>query len=192
MSIWSDRDIVRHMEAGDMGIDPWDFNSLQPASVDLRLGCEFWRYKSVPPYPYFDSISILHKHIDFLESFTVENGELLIHPGEFLLGATKEKISLADNVVGRIEGKSSLARLGLTVHQTGGFIDPGNKDLRITLEMVNHSPVAIKLYTGMYISQIAFENTVSPCERPYGPERGSRYYADGGPRPSRIGEKLGI
>lgn len=186
--IWSDFDIKKGLKEGSIKIDPWEEQALQPASVDLRLGEVFYRFRDHLPHPILDTKESVRDHMIRFE----EKYSLVVLPQQFLLGSTKEKISLDDKTVARIEGKSSLARMGITVHSTGGFIDPGNKDLCITLEIVNHSPLPIRLHTGMWIAQVAFESLVTPCERPYGPERGSRYYADSEPVPSRVNEDLGL
>ena len=202
--MWSDVDIERHREAGDIRIEPWDEKSLQPASVDLRLGNMFRRnklplcgeYNSDRLYTedrYFDAYAVLDPALnpnDFFTEIIFESESIIVQPQELILAITKEKVSLSDRVVGRLEGKSSLARLGIAVHSTGGFIDPGNQDLNITLEIVNHNRFAIKLHVGMWIAQIAFDDLVSPCRVPYGVGRGSRYFGDSEPVISKVAENL--
>lgn len=193
MSIWSDTDIIAGINKGDISISPFDSAALQPASVDLRLGSIFYRFVETSLVGSPLDIDPKRETSRIMDRVFVcpQHDEYLLLPSQgFILGATVEKVSLGNNVVGRIEGKSSLARLGLSVHSTGGFIDPGNRDLNITLEICNHSPLPIRLYPGMWIAQIAFQYTLSECTNPYGPHRGSRYYADSEPVPSRIAEKL--
>lgn len=183
--IWSDTDILDNLDTGSIRIEPFDLNALQPASVDLRLGNVFWKFKEREIG--FRAIDPRKDVKSLMTRWEAE--QVMLPPQGFILGSTVEKISLGNNVVGRIEGKSSLARIGLSVHSTGGFIDPGNQDLNITLEIANHSPLPIVLYANMWIAQIAFQNTLSVCDNPYGPHRGSRYYADSEPVPSKVSEK---
>jgi dCTP deaminase len=172
MSVLSDGTIMRLVREGRIRVDPWDDAMVQPASVDLRLG---------------DSFRVFHNHrasaIDLrdppqnlTEEVKVDPDEpFVIHPGEFVLGRTLEWVELPDDVVARIEGKSSLGRLGLIVHATAGFIDPGWKGT-LTLELNNLTRVPIKLYPGLLIAQLSFMGLDRPAERPYGsPELGSHY-----------------
>src|ERR1700727_1673197 len=169
-SVLSDATIARLVDEGRIRIDPWDQSRVQPASVDLRLG---------------DSFRVFHNHrasaIDLrrppenlTEEVIVPEGEsFVIHPGEFCLGRTLEWVELPDDIVARIEGKSSLGRLGLIVHATAGFCDPGWKGT-LTLELNNLTRVPIKLYPGLEIAQLSFMMLDRPAERPYGsPEGGS-------------------
>ena len=168
-SVLSDGTIRRLVEKGRIVIDPWDPELVQPASVDLRLG---------------NSFRVFHNHriaaIDLREpptNLTEEvTGEMfVIHPGEFVLGVTAEYVELPDDIVARIEGKSSLGRLGLIVHATAGFVDPGFKGT-LTLEITNLTRVPIKLYPGILIAQLSFMALDAPAERPYGSEAlGSHY-----------------
>ena len=171
-SVLSDGTIVRLVEAGRITIDPWDRERVQPASVDLRLG---------------DSFRVFHNHrttaIDLreppsnlTEEVVVEEGNpFVIHPGEFVLGRTLEYVELPDDVVARIEGKSSLGRLGLIVHATAGFVDPGFKGT-LTLEITNLTRVPIVLWPGKPIAQLSFMTLDRAAERPYGhPDLGSHY-----------------
>src|ERR687884_180464 len=171
-SVLSDGTILRLVGAGRIVIDPWDPAMVQPASVDLRLG---------------DSFRVFHNHrasaIDLrdppqnlTEEVKVAADEpFVIHPGEFVLGRTVEWVELPDDIVARIEGKSSLGRLGLIVHATAGFIDPGWKGT-LTLELNNLTRVPIKLYPGLLIAQLSFMALDRPAERPYGSqELGSHY-----------------
>jgi dCTP deaminase len=171
-SVLSDGTIRRLVEAGRIVMRPWDPELVQPASVDLRLG---------------DSFRVFHNHrvtaIDLREppqglteevTATREDG-FVIHPGEFCLGRTEEWVELPDDVVARIEGKSSLGRLGLIVHATAGFIDPGWKGT-LTLELNNLTRVPIKLYPGLLIAQLSFMALDRAAEHPYGSEAlGSHY-----------------
>lgn len=173
VSVLSDGTIRRMVDDGRIVIKPWDADLVQPASVDLRLG---------------DSFRVFHNHrvttIDLREGppeglteevhATREHG-FVIHPGEFCLGRTEEWVELPDDVVARIEGKSSLGRLGLIVHATAGFIDPGWKGT-LTLELNNLTRVPIRLYPGLLIAQLSFMALDAPAQRPYGSqELGSHY-----------------
>ncbi|MGI8579186.1 MAG: dCTP deaminase [Solirubrobacteraceae bacterium] len=171
-SVLSDGSIVRLVEEGRIRIDPWDPAMVQPASVDLRLG---------------DSFRVFHNHrtsaIDLrdppsnlTEEVTPPPDEpFVIHPGEFCLGRTLEWVELPDDIVARIEGKSSLGRLGLIVHATAGFCDPGWKGT-LTLELANLTRIPIKLYAGLPIAQLSFMTLDAPAKRPYGSaELGSHY-----------------
>jgi dCTP deaminase len=173
-SVLSDGTIRRLVEAGRILIDPWDPELVQPASVDLRLG---------------NSFRVFHNHrvtaIDLREPPTnlteqVEIGAdepFAIHPGEFVLGRTLEQVALPEDVVARIEGKSSLGRLGLIVHATAGFVDPGFRGT-LTLEITNLTRVPIKLYSGLLIAQLSFMTLDAPAERPYGSEALGSHYQD--------------
>lgn len=190
--MWSDYDIKRGLEYNDIKIEPFDPASIQPASVDLRLGTVFFWFKDEGRH---GSIIDPRKSVsNLMTKFDCKSNHeyIVLESGQFMLGSTKERITLANNVVSRIEGKSSLGRLGLTVHSTAGFIDPGNKDLSLTLELFNQSPLPIRLYPGMWICQLSFQWTDNPCDVPYGEKRNSRYYGDHEPVPSRINENLGL
>jgi dCTP deaminase len=164
VSVLSDGTIRRLVEAGRIGIEPWDERLVQPASVDLRLG---------------DSFRVFHNHrvtaIDLREPPTNLTEEVAIgpdepfaiHPGEFALGRTLEHVRIPDDIVARIEGKSSLGRLGLIVHATAGFVDPGFEGT-LTLEITNLTRVPIKLYPGLLIAQLSFMALDAPAEHPYG------------------------
>ena len=171
-SVLSDGTILQLVQDGRIRIDPWDPKLVQPASVDLRLG---------------DSFRVFHNHrasvIDLRrppENLTEEvvvgaEESFVIHPGEFCLGRTLEWVELPDDIVARIEGKSSLGRLGLIVHATAGFCDPGWHGT-LTLELNNLTRVPIKLYPGGLIAQLSFMTLDRAAERPYGsPELGSHY-----------------
>jgi dCTP deaminase len=184
-SVLSDGTIRRLVEDGRIKIDPWDETLVQPASVDLRLG---------------DSFRVFHNHrasvIDLrdppqhlTEEVRVTGDEpFVIHPGEFALGRTVEWVELPDDIVARIEGKSSLGRLGLIVHATAGFCDPGWKGT-LTLELANLTRVPIRLYHGLAIAQLSFMALDAPAERPYGHEElGSHYQGQVDATASRYGQ----
>src|ERR1700747_2871559 len=171
-SVLSDGTIRRMVEDGRIRIDPWDPALVQPASVDLRLGGSFRGF-----HTYRASLTDLRNPPENLtEEVTVGAEEsFVIHPGEFCLGRTLEWVELPDDIVARIEGKSSLGRLGLIVHATGGFCDPGWKGT-LTLELNNLTRVPIKLYPGLPIAQLSFMMLDRAAERPYGsPGLGSHY-----------------
>jgi dCTP deaminase len=187
----SDRDIARRLDEGDLDIDPITDRELQlqPASVDLRLGNTFVVYK----LPHVACIDTRDDPAEagYTETVTVEDGDgFILHPGEFVLGATHEWVNIPDDLVARVEGRSSIGRLAVVVHATAGFIDPGFQG-RITLELSNLGRVAVKLYPGMRISQLVFHEMTSAAERPYGPDRGSKYFGQEGPVASRIREDDG-
>lgn len=172
MAALSDGTIKRLVAEGRIKVDPWDPDRVQPSSVDVRLG---------------DSFRVFHNHrasaidlrdppANLTEEVTIGEGEpFVIHPGEFCLGRTLEWVELADDLVCRVEGKSSIGRLGLIVHATAGFVDPGWKGT-LTLEFANLTRVPIKLYAGLPIAQLSFMELDLPAERPYGSEGlGSHY-----------------
>ncbi len=185
-SVLSDGTILELVDAGRIRIDPWDPAHVQPASVDLRLG---------------DSFRVFHNHrttaIDLRRPptnlteevvATAEEG-FVIHPGEFCLGRTHEWVELPDDIVARIEGKSSLGRLGLIVHATAGFCDPGWKGT-LTLELNNLTRVPIKLYPGLLIAQLSFMTLDRAAERPYGSaDLGSHYQGQVAATESRYAER---
>ena len=172
-SVLSDGTIRRLVEEGRIAIDPWDPGMVQPASVDLRLGESFRVFHNfrVPAIDLADPPTNLTEHI------VVQEGDpFVIHPGEFCLGRTQEWVELPDDLVARIEGKSSLGRLGLIVHATAGFVDPGWKGT-LTLEITNLTRVPIILWPGKPIAQLSFMTLDRPAERPYGhPDLGSHYH----------------
>jgi len=172
VSALSDGTIRRLVDEGRIRIDPWDPQLVQPSSVDVRLGDSFrvfHNYKTT-------AIDLRDPPTNLTEEVVVEKDEpFVIHPGEFCLGRTLEWVELADDIVSRVEGKSSLGRLGLIVHATAGFVDPGWKGT-LTLEFANLTRVPIKLYAGMPIAQLSFMALDQPAERPYGSEGlGSHY-----------------
>ncbi|MCW4459084.1 dCTP deaminase [Microbacterium sp. MPKO10] len=178
----SDRDIKAELAASRIGLDPYDIDMVQPSSVDVRLD-RFYRLFDNHKYPYIDPSQDQPELTRLIE---VEPDEsFILHPGEFVLGSTYERVSLPDDVAARLEGKSSLGRLGLLTHSTAGFIDPGFSG-HVTLELSNVATLPIKLWPGMKIGQLCFFRLTSPTERPYGSaEYGSRYQGQRGPTASR-------
>ena len=171
-SVLSDGTIRRLVEEGRIRIDPWDAGMVQPASVDLRLGPSFRVFHNFR----VESIDLAEPPTNLTEHVQVGPDEsFVIHPGEFVLGRTEEWVELPDDLVARIEGKSSLGRLGLIVHATAGFVDPGFKGT-LTLEITNLTRVPIVLWPGKPIAQLSFMTLDRPAERPYGhPGLGSHY-----------------
>ncbi|GGM47571.1 dCTP deaminase [Longimycelium tulufanense] len=178
----SDRDLRKEVEAGRLVIDPFELEMLQPSSIDVRLD-RFFRVFDNTKYTHIDP----SLQQDELTSLVEKKGEepFVLHPGEFVLGSTYELVTLPDDLAGRLEGKSSLGRLGLLTHSTAGFIDPGFSG-HITLELSNVSNLPITLWPGMKIGQLCLFRLSSPAEHPYGSSRaGSRYQHQRGPTPSR-------
>ncbi len=181
MSVLSDRDIRSAVEAGRVRIDPYDPDCLQPSSVDLHLDREFRVFRN-NRYPFID---VRQAQPDLTELVSITDEEpFILHPGEFVLGQTLEWVELPDDLVARLEGKSSLGRLGLLIHSTAGYVDPGWKGT-LTLELSNVANLPIALYFGMKIGQISFFGMSSPVERPYGSkELGSKYQGQSTPTAS--------
>lgn len=180
--ILSDRSIREQLEAGRIVIDPLGENAVQPSSVDVRLDDAF-RVFANHRHPYID---VRQEIPDLTELVKATEAEpFILHPGEFVLGSTYERVALPDDLVARLEGKSSLGRLGLLIHSTAGFVDAG-WDGWLTLELSNVSTLPIALYPGMKIGQVAFFQLTTPAEHPYGSrEVGSKYQGQRGPTPSR-------
>ena len=178
----SDRDICAEFDAGRVVMDPLDRSMVQPSSVDVRLD-RFFRLFDNHRYPHIDPAL---EQPDLTRLIEVDAGEpFILHPGEFVLGSTFESVSLPDDVAARLEGKSSLGRLGLLTHSTAGFIDPGFGG-HITLELSNVATLPIKLWPGMKIGQLCFFRLSSPAQFPYGSDAyGSRYQGQRGPTASR-------
>ncbi|TDT34551.1 dCTP deaminase [Naumannella halotolerans] len=178
----SDRDIAAGRETGRIGVDPWEPQMLQPSSVDVRLD-RFFRVFENHRYPHIDPAE---EQPELTREVVPADAEpFILHPGEFALAATYERVTLGDDVAARLEGKSSLGRLGLLTHSTAGFIDPGFSG-HITLELSNVANLPIKLWPGMKIGQLCFFSLSSPAEHPYGSAQyGSRYQGQRGPTPSR-------
>ena len=181
--ILSDGTIRKHLEAGTIIIDPIEPQQVQPASVDVRLGDEFLVFRNHT----CEVIDPFNKPSDLMDPVTVAEGEaFVLHPGEFVLGTTLEEIGLANDIVARVEGKSSLGRLGLLIHATAGFVDPGWQRGQITLELSNVATLPIKLWPGMKIGQLCLLRLTSPAENPYGSAKvGSKYQGQRGPTPSK-------
>jgi dCTP deaminase len=181
MSVLSDRDIRASIEGGQVVIRPYDPVDLQPSSVDLHLDHSFRVFRN-NRYPFID---VRQKQPDLTELLTVEPDEpFILHPGEFVLGQTLEWVELPVDLVARLEGKSSLGRLGLLIHSTAGYVDPGWKG-NLTLELSNVANLPIALYFGMKIGQISFFRMTSPVDRPYGsPSLGSKYQGQSEPTAS--------
>lgn len=178
----SDRDILAEIEAGRVGLDPYESSMIQPSSIDVRLD-KFFRVFDNHKYPHIDPAEDQSDLTRPIEVFGED--AFILHPGEFVLGSTYEYVSLPDDVAARLEGKSSLGRLGLMTHSTAGFIDPGFQG-HITLELANVATLPIKLYPGMKIGQLCFFRLSSAAENPYGSAKyGSRYQGQRGPTASR-------
>lgn len=178
----SDSDIRSYVASGRVRLKPWDPEMVQPSSVDIHLD-RFFRLFDNHKYPVVDPAADQPELTRLIE--VPADGEFVLHPGEFVLGATYERVTLADDVAARLEGKSSLGRLGLLTHSTAGFIDPGFSG-HVTLELSNTATLPIKLYPGMKVGQLCFFQLSSPAERPYGAgATGSRYQGQRGPTASR-------
>ena len=186
--ILSDRTIREELESKRIVIDPFDETAVQPSSVDLRLG---WFFRV-----FLNHTTRVIDVKENQENLTplVEIGEdepFILHPGEFVLGSTLERVALPTDLVARLEGKSSLGRLGLLIHSTAGFVDAG-WDGHLTLELSNVANLPITLYPEMKIGQISFLQMTTPADRPYGSkETGSKYQGQRGPTPSRYFENFG-
>jgi dCTP deaminase len=180
--ILSDRTIREAIESGRIVIDPFDPAMVQPSSVDLTLDRSFRVFRNHTRAV----IDVKERMDDLTEQVDIPaDGVFLLHPGEFVLGSTSERVGLPDDLVGRIEGKSSLGRLGLLIHTTAGFVDAGF-DGYLTLELSNVATLPITLYPGMKIGQISFLQMTSPADQPYGSGAlGSKYRGQQGPTPSQ-------
>jgi len=186
--ILSDRSIREELAAGRIVIDPLDEAAIQPSSVDLHVDRYFRVFRS-----HTARVIDVKKNQESLTELVEVGGDepLILHPGEFVLGSTLERVALADDLVGRLEGKSGLGRLGLLIHSTAGFVDPGF-DGYLTLELSNVASLPITVYPGMKIGQVSFLRMTSPAERPYGSASlGSKYQNQRGPTPSRYFENFG-
>ena len=174
----SDRDILAEVDAGQIALDPWDPAMLQPSSVDVRLD-KYFRVFENHRYPHIDPAE---EQPELTRLIEVGDGEaFVLHPGEFVLGSTWEQVSLPATVAARLEGKSSLGRLGLLTHSTAGFIDPGFSG-HVTLELSNMATLPVKLWPGMKIGQLCFFRLSSEAEHPYGSQKyGSRYQGSAAP-----------
>ena len=179
--VLSDSTIARLLDEGRIEIDPYESSLLQPSSVDVRVDRYFRVFRN-NLYPFID---VKQEQEDLTELVEIGDEPFILHPGEFVLGSTLERVRLADDLVARLEGKSSLGRLGLLIHSTAGFIDPG-WDGHVTLELSNVANLPITIYHGMKIGQISFMQMSEPAATPYGAgELGSKYQGQRGPTPSR-------
>jgi dCTP deaminase len=178
----SDRDVLAEIDAGRIVMEPWEPGMLQPSSIDVRLD-RFFRVFENHRYPHIDPAA---DQSDLTRMVEPDGEEpFILHPGEFVLGSTYEVVTLPDDVAARVEGKSSLGRLGLLTHATAGFVDPGFSG-HVTLELANVATLPIKLYPGMKIGQSLIGSVATAAENPYGSAKyGSRYQGQRGPTPSR-------
>jgi dCTP deaminase len=181
--VLSDRTIREEIESGRIVIDPFEASNVQPSSIDVRVDRQFRVFHNAR-YPYID---VRQPMDDLTELVEVSDEEpFILHPGEFVLGQTLERVTLPDDLVARLEGKSSLGRLGLLIHSTAGFVDSGFSG-NLTLELSNVANLPITIYHGMPIGQISFMRMDGPVERPYGSgEAGSKYQGQAEPTPSRF------
>jgi len=178
----SDRDIREQLESGRVGLDPLDLGMIQPSSIDVRLD-KYFRLFDNHKYPFIDPREDQPELTRLVE---IADGEpFILHPVEFVLGSTYELVTLPDDIAARLEGKSSLGRLGLLTHSTAGFVDPGFSG-HVTLELSNVATLPIKLWPGMKIGQLCFIKLSSPADKPYGSaDYSSRYQGQRGPTASR-------
>ena len=185
--ILSDVTLREAIAAGRIGIDPFDVAFVQPSSIDVRLDSMFRVFRN-------HTAGVIDVKLDMRDLTEIvelaPDGVFMLHPGEFVLGSTLERVTVPDELVARIEGKSSLGRLGLLIHSTAGFIDAGF-DGHVTLELANVASLPITLYPGMKIGQISFMTMTTPAEHPYGSgAKGSKYQGQRGPTPSRYFENF--
>jgi len=181
--VLSDRTIRAEVEAGRLVFDPFDPEMIQPSSVDMRADGKFRVFHNAR-YPFIDVRQPMEGLTELVE--VGDDEPFILHPGEFVLGQTLERVTLPDDLVGRLEGKSSIGRLGLLIHSTAGFIDPGF-DGNLTLELSNVANLPITIYRRMPIGQISFMRMDAAVERPYGSqEAGSKYQGQTEPTPSRF------
>lgn len=181
--VLSDKDIKKELKNGNITINPFKEDMLQPASVDLHLDKEFLIFNTIDNFV----IDVKKDTKDLMVEKTITKDQpFILQPKQFALGLILEETGVSEKLVGRLEGKSSLGRLGLIIHTTAGYLDPGNS-LNMTLELFNAGPLPIKLYYGMKIGQMAFEYLSSPCEKPYGSKGlNSKYYGDKKPKASKM------
>jgi dCTP deaminase len=184
--ILSDREIRARLAKGDLRVGPLADPELQiqPASIDLRLGAEFLVYQParvacLDPRDPATLVAATEKIV------VAEEAAFVLHPGQFALGTTVEEVALPSDLVAVVDGRSSIGRMAVVVHATAGFIDPGFQG-QITLELSNIGPIPVRLYPGMRVAQLVLHEMTSPAERPYGPDRGSRYQGQKGPQLSRM------
>jgi dCTP deaminase len=185
--ILSDRDIKQAIKDGRISIEPFDEADVQPSSVDLHCD-RYFRVFHNARRPYIDVKEPMEDLTELVE--VTKDDSFILHPGEFVLGSTLENVKLADDLVARLEGKSSLGRLGLLIHSTAGFVDAGWQG-HLTLELSNVANLPITIYPGMKIGQISFFQMTSPADNPYGSKAvGSKYQGQRGPTPSRYFENF--
>ena len=187
--ILSDRTLREQLAAGRIVIDPFDESLIQPSSIDVRLSNLFRVFRN-----HTAGVIDVKRDMTSLTELVEMPGDgsepFMLHPGEFVLGSTLERVALPDFLVARIEGKSSLGRLGLLIHSTAGFVDAGF-DGHVTLELANVASLPITLYPGMKIGQVSFVQMTTPADRPYGKgATGSKYQGQRGPTPSRYFENF--
>jgi dCTP deaminase len=185
--ILSDKDVKAQIEAGRIVIEPYDATCIQPSSVDVKISNLFRVFRNHTA----GVIDVKKDMTNLTELVEIPmDGVFMLHPGEFVLGSTLERVGVPDDLVARVEGKSSLGRLGLLIHSTAGFIDAGF-DGHVTLELANVANLPITLYPGMKIGQVSFMKMTSPAENPYGSgAKGSKYQGQRGPTPSRYFENF--
>ncbi len=185
--ILSDTDLLARLSKGDLVVDPIDDleTQVQPASIDLRLGEQFLEFQRT-------NISCIHPNREqevseyVTETHVPEGEEFILHPGDFVLGTTKERVEIPPDLIAHVQGRSSLGRLAVVIHATAGVVDPGYHG-QITLELSNLGTAPVALTPGMRVSQLIFTELTTPADRPYGVERGSKYQDQEGPQASRIG-----
>ena len=187
--ILSDRSISEQLAAGRIVIDPMGENAIQPSSVDLRIDRHFRVFRNHT----LGLIDVKENLEELTELVEIGSDEaFILHPGEFVLGSTLERVVVPHDLVARLEGKSSLGRLGLLIHSTAGFVDAG-WDGQLTLELSNVANLPITLYPGMKIGQISFIRMTTPADQPYGASAlGSKYRGQRGPTPSRYHENFDL
>lgn len=185
--ILSDRSIREQLTAGRIVIEPFDESCIQPSSIDVKVSNLFRVFRNHTA----SVIDVKKDMASMTELVEIADGDaFMLHPGEFALGSTLERIVVPDDLVARVEGKSSLGRLGLLIHSTAGFIDAGF-DGHITLELSNVANLPITLYPNMKIGQVSFMMMTTPADQPYGKgARGSKYQGQRGPTPSRYFENF--
>ena len=185
--ILSDKDLRAEIAQGRIVIEPYDDSCVQPSSIDVKVSNLFRVFRNHTA----GVIDVKKDLTELTELIEIQpDGVFMLHPGEFVLGSTLERVGVPNDLVGRVEGKSSLGRLGLLIHSTAGFIDAGF-DGHVTLELANVANLPITLYPGMKIGQVSFMKMTSPAERPYGSgASGSKYQGQRGPTPSRYFENF--
>ena len=181
--ILSDKTIKEKISQGSIKISPYNEECVQPSSIDVHLGSNFLIFNKVKN----PVIDVRQRHEKLMEKIEINEGEsFILHPNEFVLGSTLERVEMPDDTAGRIEGKSSLGRLGLLIHSTAGYVDPGFKG-NLTLELSNVSPLPIKLFPNMKIGQLSFVQMTTPVENPYGSEKlKSKYQGHSEPEQSKF------